>query len=157
MNETHDFAATLGPPLDGLRAILTDTEAATGHTWEQRIDELLALRTLEDDWDGQGAEAPDPALVDGAIKLAVFLRQKNVPPALRALAGLAGTVSLEWQSGRGYAELEVLSPSEAEYRWLPEGASRAEVVRVVYDAAASSSSAHSRANSPSGLPPIAFR
>jgi hypothetical protein len=37
-------------------------------TWDQLIDELLGIRNLKDDWDGEGTEAPPPALVDGAIK-----------------------------------------------------------------------------------------
>jgi hypothetical protein len=117
-------------PMDEASLILHPQDAPQERTWPQLIDDLLCLRELEDDWDGQGAEAPPPALVDGAIKLALSLKQQGAPPATRAIAGLGGTVYLEWQTSLGYCEFEVLSPLEAEFRWLPEGADSAQVIRV---------------------------
>ncbi|MGL4550547.1 MAG: hypothetical protein ACRC33_05120 [Gemmataceae bacterium] len=126
-----DFDYLPGHPIEEASRILSTQEAAaSGRNWDQRIDDLLALRQLEDDWDGQGAEAPHPALVDGAIKLVLSLRQKGIDPALRAIAGLSGTVYLEWQTCQGYCEIEVLGPLEAEHRWLPLGKDRAEVARL---------------------------
>src|SRR4051812_32505232 len=57
-------------PLDDRGLLAPDRCSGQTQTWTQLIDTLRALRDLEDDWDGQGAEAPHPALVDGAITLA---------------------------------------------------------------------------------------
>ena len=84
--------------------------------WSELIDDLLALRGLEADWDGQGAEAPGPALVDGAIKLARRFQEEKQSPADRVTAGVNGTVFLGWHFPGGYRELEVFPPNEAEVR-----------------------------------------
>lgn len=120
----------LSGPMDEASLTLSAQEAVPERTWTPLIDDLLGLRRLKDDWDGQGAEAPHPALVDGAIKLALSLQQMGAVPAIRAIAGLSGTVYLEWQTPLAYCEIEVLSPVEAECRWLSKGATSAKVNRV---------------------------
>jgi hypothetical protein len=117
-------------PVGEASLILSTQEETPQRTWRELIDDLLGIRHLEDDWDGQGAEAPNPALVDGAIKLSLALQQRGVAPATRAIAGLGGTVYLEWQTPLTYCEIEVLSPLEAECRFLRTGAKSAEVSRV---------------------------
>ena len=79
--------------------------------WKCCIDDLLAIRLLEADWDGQGAEAPLPDLVDSAIVLADLLRQKGVEPLSRTMQGVDGTVVMEWQWGqKATAEVEIIEP-----------------------------------------------
>jgi hypothetical protein len=82
---------------------------------------LLAIRGLDDDWDGQGAEAPPPALVDAAITLAQTLEARGLTPPHRVIAGVDGTVSFEWISCSDYLEIEVMSPDYAEYRFVRSG------------------------------------
>jgi hypothetical protein len=83
--------------------------------WKQCIDELLGIRLLESDWDGQGAEAPDAELVDSAIILAVFLQQRHFEPPTRTVPGVNGTAILEWQWSDGTtAEIEVSEPYSAD-------------------------------------------
>ncbi|MGL4550481.1 MAG: hypothetical protein ACRC33_04785 [Gemmataceae bacterium] len=48
--------------------------------WGEAIDELLRIRSLGDDWDGEGGLAPPPALVDGAIISARTLEGCGHPP-----------------------------------------------------------------------------
>jgi hypothetical protein len=92
------------------------------------IDELLRIRNLEDDWDGEGTEAPHPSLVDGAITLAQELKAAMYPPAERVIAGVNGTIYFEWHTPLGYQEIEVTSPLDAECRWVQKGSEATTVV-----------------------------
>lgn len=98
--------------------------------WTQLIDELLCIRQLEDDWDGEGTKAPPPSLVDGAILLAQDLEAQGHPPADRVIATVNGTVSFEWLTPLGYCDIEVISPNEAEYSWVPKGSRVAQILRL---------------------------
>lgn len=95
-------------------------------TWAELIDDLLSLRNLPDDWDGQGASAPHPAIVDGAIRWAQWFRAEQVEPADRVIAGVNGTILFEWFGSPGYAEAEVVTPDRAEVRLVVQGAQQAE-------------------------------
>jgi hypothetical protein len=95
-------------------------------SWANLIDELLQFRTLPNDWDGEGTEAPQPALVDWAITLAQSLQAKNIAPPDRVHVSVNSTVYFEWHSALGYCEIEVVSPIEAECRWIRKGSSKTE-------------------------------
>ncbi len=86
---------------------------------------------LQNDWDGEGSEAPDRGVVAGAIKLASALRAKSTPAADRVTAGVNGTICFEWHTSDCYQEIEVTSPSDAEFRRIPHGSRTAEVIRIV--------------------------
>lgn len=103
-------------------------EEAQAQTWHSLIDELLRIRNLPDDWDGEGTEAPHPALVDGAITLAQDLQANGSPPAARVIAGVNGTIYFEWHTPFGYQEIEVLSPMDAECRRVRKGSDVTEVI-----------------------------
>lgn len=84
------------------------TDARRAAEWDQRIDDLLAIRQLEDDWDGQGAPAPTIDVVDSALVLALLLRQEGIVPPANIVQGVAGDVHFDWQPGDGrYIELVV--------------------------------------------------
>ena len=70
---------------------------ATG--WGERIDELLAVRQLEDDWDGQGTPAPATAVVDSALILALLLRREGIAAPNGVTQGLAGGVHFGLAAG----------------------------------------------------------
>jgi hypothetical protein len=106
------------------------TDEAPAHGWDRLIDELLRIRNLSDDWDGEGSEAPDPALVDGAITLAQTLQAGGDSPAERVLASVNGTIYFEWHTPLGYREVEVTSPLDAESRFVRTGSNEVEVVRL---------------------------
>src|SRR4051794_1952575 len=105
--QTDDYSTR---PLDERGLLVSEVFTPPTRTWSQVIDDLLALRNLENDWDGQGAEAPNPALVDGAITLAQSLRTEGRRPADFAVAGVNGTVVFEWHDSSGYLEIEVTAP-----------------------------------------------
>ena len=98
--------------------------------WNERIDDLLRLYHLDDDWDGGGSPAPAPSLVAGAMKLALTLKEKKHPPADRVSASVDGTIYFEWYTPTGHEEIEVTSPVDAEWRRVEEGADEAEIIGI---------------------------
>jgi hypothetical protein len=100
-------------PESGLLSEHTDDPV---RTWSDVIDELLVFRKLEDDWDGQGALAPDPSVVDTALQVALKFRGGEQPPADRVVAGVNGTVFFEWFFPTQYMEIEVTAPGQVEVR-----------------------------------------
>lgn len=121
--QTEDYSTR---PLDERGLFVSDRTPPTS-TWSQVMDDLLALRTLEDDWDGQGAKAPHPALVDSAIALAQYFRTIEKSPADFAVAGVNGTVVFEWHDPDEYLEVEVTAPGRAEGRRVRKGSDVTEV------------------------------
>lgn len=105
-------------------------DETAAQNWPRLLDELLRIRNLEDDWDGEGTEAPPPALVDGAINLAECFQTNGVPPADRVIAGVNGTIYFEWHTPLGYQEIEVTSPTDAECRWVRKGSDVPEVINL---------------------------
>jgi hypothetical protein len=105
------------PPTSGLEddALLVKRRLKPDE-WVHRIDDLLRIRMMEDDWDGAGAPAPAMALVHGALNLARILREARVEPPDRIVPGLTGTILFEWQNPKAsYFELEVTHPRRAEW------------------------------------------
>lgn len=98
----------------------------------KRLEELQAIQTLEDDWDGEGSAAPDAALTNGAISLLRSLQDRGEQPPDRIVAGVNGTIYFEWRTPSGYREIEVESPTSAEDRWIPEGTNSVTVSAVLW-------------------------
>lgn len=101
----------------------TALRVARGDLWSRRIEELLTIRSYEDDWDGQGAKSPSTKLVESALILAETFRQGGVEAPSRIVLGVNGTVIFEWQAGEDYCEIEVTRPSHAEGLRLVPGRS----------------------------------
>lgn len=89
--------------------------------WKEVVDRLLDARRLEGDWDGQGAVAPDPALVDRAVAFALSQQQTGCAPPDFAIPTVNGTVVFEWHGSSEYVELEVVSPEQVVRRTAPRG------------------------------------
>lgn len=89
--------------------------------WAEVIDQLLAARSLCDDWDGQGAVAPDPALVDRAIAFALSQQQAGYAPPDFAIPSVNGTIVFEWHGLSEYVEFEVVSPDQVVRRTASRG------------------------------------
>jgi hypothetical protein len=110
------WAATSNGPLLGENGPPAPDVGVQLRPWTELIEELRALRHLEGDWDGQGAKAPPPDLVDGAIALALHFRANAMRPAVFAVAGVNGTVIFEWHDATHYLEIEVTAADRAEGR-----------------------------------------
>jgi hypothetical protein len=88
--------------------------------WNRRIDQLLAIRRLEDNWDGQGTPAPGVEVVDSALVLALLLRTEGVEAPTGVVQGVTGEVLFDWQWPDGkYLELEVTGAYTADL-WVHE-------------------------------------
>jgi hypothetical protein len=84
--------------------------------WAKVIDELLRIRTFEDDWDSEGSPAPDRIVCDQTIKICLALKANGFAPPSRVSAGVNANIFLEWIAKDLYFEIEVSSPFEYEYR-----------------------------------------
>lgn len=93
--------------------LFPDTE--TSLNWSSIERELLALRRLEDDWDGLGALAPVPEIVDSALTFINETREMTPSrPPNRVLAGPLGEIVFEWQSSGSIVEAEIEKVGVAE-------------------------------------------
>jgi hypothetical protein len=114
------------PPDVPTSHVLDERALQTGRSgadvWNGTIDELRRLRTYEDGWDGDGAVAPPPELVDSAIRLARDLNQDRVSPPTCVLPGVNGTVVFEWVTARSRLEIEFVEPYLAEVTDVVDGA-----------------------------------
>jgi hypothetical protein len=100
--------------------------------WNQLIDNLLRIRRLDTDWDGQGAEPPTAANADRALEWLHQMRRhaQAIPPS-RIVPGVQGEVYLEWQGESLYLVAEIAEPSRIEWtlalpgqpnkHWVTEG------------------------------------
>ena len=125
-------------PSTNLSASPHDVEAKSKcpspeHTqgWDEIRDELLRIRLLEDDWDAEGAPAPEVSVVDGAIRFAIDMDGLDFPPPQRTHLGVNGTIYFEWHSSEGYREFEVYGPRRAESRFVRKGSDSAEVFEIL--------------------------
>lgn len=89
--------------------------------WQGSIQQIEQLRTLAEDWDGQGATAPMPEVIDSAVQLALLYRSRQTPAPNRIVPGVGGTVIMEWQIADGYCEVEIVRPGYAEGMLVTEG------------------------------------
>jgi hypothetical protein len=91
-------------------------QSAERTRWSAVIRSLLGLRALQNDWAGEGSDAPLPEVHESAVRLAEFLRDRGVKWPDSAVASRAGTVIFAWRYGKLYREIEVVGPGK--YEWL---------------------------------------
>ena len=85
--------------------------------WDRIVGDLLRLRELSDDWDGQGSRALDATNVDRALAWVEDMRQwpGALPPSSVA-PGTQGELVLEWRGDAFHLAAEISDPSQVE--WL---------------------------------------
>lgn len=93
---------------------LSVSEVSSAADWDVVIDQIVEICQLENGWDGEGAPAPSKPLLASTMKLAKLLRGIDCPAPRRAVPSFDGTMILEWQDLGFLAELEVVSPGQAE-------------------------------------------
>jgi hypothetical protein len=84
--------------------------------WETVIDELLWMRELQDDWDGEGSAAPQKALVDYVTSFAYRRKQENQLAPDRIIATVNGAICFEWYVNGLFTECEFVAPDALEVR-----------------------------------------
>jgi len=104
------------------RGLLTSLEHDLLLRWKDCAVELVNMRSLGDDWDGEGAEAPSGALIDSALDLSFRLVDLGISPPDRLSAAPDGSVILEWQLPELYFEIEVVDPDRVEVMSIRQGA-----------------------------------
>lgn len=122
-NETFISYGENSGPLnpEGLSTFL---ESDTENEWSNRtaglIQELENILSFQNNWDGEGAEAPKAELVDSTIDLLGSLQsQRILPPPIRIAASPTGNIILEWQLEHSvYLEAEIVEPFRVE--WMLE-------------------------------------
>lgn len=75
--------------------------------WRNLREELVRIRGYADDWDGTGAAAPNPQLVDNAMLFLDLLKdqQENPPDAVAATPN--GGVLFVWDTEGPYTEAQI--------------------------------------------------
>ena len=86
--------------------------------WETVIDELLRMRELQDDWDGEGSIAPEKALVDDVTSYTYWRKKENELAPARVIATVNGTICLEWTINGLFIEYEFVEPDRVEVRHM---------------------------------------
>lgn len=95
----------------------TPSPAATQLQWDRILGELDRCRGLQDDWDGQGSRAIDPANIEQAIDWVRDMRRwRRALPPTRVLPGTLGEVILEWRQASFHLAAEIGSAGQVE--WL---------------------------------------
>ena len=84
--------------------------------WDPIIDELLSMRDLQDDWDGEGSVAPQKALVDSVTSFAHRCKLRNELAPDRTVATVNGTICFEWYVNGVFTECEFVAPDAHELR-----------------------------------------
>lgn len=87
--------------------------------WDNVLRSLYGLKSLQDNWDGQGSAAPSADLIQSAVELAEFLRRVSTPPTT-AVATPAGTILFSWEDQSTYYEIEVMAPYRAEWMFVDQ-------------------------------------
>ena len=88
------------------------------NNWDSIIDELLRMRELQDDWDGEGSLAPEKALVDDVTSYAYWRKKENELAPARVIATVNGTICMEWTINGLFIEYEFVEPDRVEVRHM---------------------------------------
>lgn len=84
--------------------------------WNRIVEEIIRLRSLPHDWDGQGAVGPDPANVDAAMAWVRRMRdQDNSIAPSWIVPGVTGEIVLEWRSDLFHLIAEIRRPDLVEW------------------------------------------
>ncbi len=125
LDRRNSAAAFTTTPAPASRAAAPSELAFCGigprHDWDSVIDELLRMRELRDDWDGEGSVAPDKALVDDVTSYAYWRKQENEFAPARVVATVNGTICLEWYINGFFIEYEFVEPGTVEVRHMRLG------------------------------------
>lgn len=104
-------------PCEGGGETEVSRRAGTDAEWDRILNELIRLRDLEDDWDGQGSLVLGRDNVEAALRWINEMRRwrQALPPSC-AVPGTAGEVVFEWRGDAFQLAAEISTPEKIE--WL---------------------------------------
>ena len=82
--------------------------------WQDVFHDLSKLRNLKEDWDGDGAQVPDPEILVSTWHLLVAKWQASIRAPDRVMPTIDGSIIVEWQENDGLIEYEIDEPGSAE-------------------------------------------
>lgn len=86
--------------------------------WPAVLAALVQMRSLKDDWDGEGTLAPESTVIDAAMDYAKLSESSLAPVPDRVHVGVNGTIYFEWDWLTEYCEVEVVSSTQIEIRYV---------------------------------------
>jgi hypothetical protein len=115
MANAHDVSDVfVRPSVNGV-----EPDNLPGWIEEVRAD-IERLRHLDPNWDGYGAPAIDPAIIDAAKSFVASLPATCLIPP-HVVPTSSGALQLEWHDGPKSLELEFESPDSIRYlQWHPQ-------------------------------------
>jgi hypothetical protein len=85
--------------------------------WDQALNSVERLRGLADDWDGQGARAPEVANLDQAAAwISEMCQWRHALPPSRVSPGTLGEVILDWRDESFHLVAEIDNSGQVD--WL---------------------------------------
>lgn len=129
---TADQTVSVGLGSLVMGALASSPEHTLAHLWDLRLSDLLTIRRLSADWDGEDAEAPGPELVDFTITLLDYWRVSgDMPVPERIVPSPNGTVVIEWRWPDTYVEADVIDARTIEWMIAEDGREPAHDVTVL--------------------------
>ena len=93
----------------------TADETVQENEWRARFRDIDQITLLQENWDGEGAEIPNYALLQSVKDLLHRMYSRQEPPPSRIMPTPDGTIVIEWQAQQTYRECEVAEPYHAEW------------------------------------------
>ena len=89
-----------------------------GGDWGRIESQLEDFRSLPEDWDGYGATPPPAVIIDFGRRMLRALLEDGLPCPGCVGPGPNGTVSMEWERGGEWFEVELVAPTVGEWTHL---------------------------------------
>lgn len=82
------------------------------------LEQLEAMRGVKENWDGEGAAAPEGSIITAAVEFWQDLQRREELPQPYVTPNRVGGVLFFWEFGPHQLEVEFLSPEKAEFLHL---------------------------------------
>ncbi len=82
------------------------------------LEQLEAMRTVPENWDGYGGAAPRPELIDAAVRFLHLVARSGPLPEPFVSPTRTGGVLFEWQQGPHQLEVEIDSRDQGSFAYL---------------------------------------
>lgn len=83
--------------------------------WASTERSLLDLYKLDDNWDGEGADAPKFEIIKTAYQLLISMQNQDQPVPTQISATLTGGIVVYWRNDDVYIEAEINEPNLVEW------------------------------------------